>query len=130
MKVFAALGLVLLCAACTTTESLQAQCADMHERFVDEIACLSEKLDSEPSLKRDSFASEYILSGKVLARKVETGRLDEDEARLAFAETFNTLLLEQQRYNTLSAVELNAISPRFQRCQFDRPRSQLRCYDY
>jgi len=121
---------LLVCAACTTTKDLQLECAQMHERFVDEISCLSQKLDNEPSLKNDSFVSEYILSGKVLARKVQSGSMKEDAARLAFARKYNVLLLEQQRINTLSAVELDALSPRYQRCDFDRDGNSARCYDY
>jgi len=130
MRLLLLIPVVLACAACTTTKALQSECAEMHERFVDEVACLSTKMEAEPLLKSDSFANEYILSGKVLARKVQAGVIEEDEARLQFARKYNQLLLEQQRYSTLSAVELDAISPRYQDCEFDRQSGYARCYEY
>lgn len=123
-------SMILVCAACTTTKGLQSECSALHERFVDEVFCLNQKLDQESSLKEDSFAREYILFGKVLSRKVSSGALNEDEARLQFARKYNQLLLEQQRYNTLTAVELDALSPRYHDCEFDHATGHARCFEY
>ena len=127
--IFAILSLVSPLGACTTTAQLQAECAANNVRFIDEVSCLSRQVEAEPSLKSDSFITEYILSGKILARKVEIGDIPEDEARLLFARKYNTLLLEQQRYNTLTAVELDALSPRYQDCEiYDGDRLLCRQY--
>ena len=130
MRFVVAISLIAILSACTTARELQSVCAAENERFVDEISCLSQMIEQEPQLKNDSFVSEYILSGKVLARKVQAGKIKEDEARLQLARNYNRMRIEQQRLNTLSAIELDALSPRYHDCDFDPHTGHARCYEW
>lgn len=116
-------------AACTTTADIQNQCAAISNGFAEEVNCLGNMVATQPHLSGDSFAQEYVLTGRYLVERMNKQEISEDQARMMFARKYNQLRLEQQRLNTLSAVEWDALSPRYQDCDIiDGDRVRCRGY--
>lgn len=100
--------LLLSLAACTTTAAIQRDCGLLTDNFAAEVACITEAVNLEPGLRDDSFVREYLLSGQVLAGRLASGEISEQEARLQFARSYNRLVLQQKQYSAYSALEHNA----------------------
>ena len=120
---------LLVLAACTTTADIQNQCAAISNGFAEEVACLDNMVKTQSHLSGDSFAQEYVLTGKYLVEQMNKGEISEDRARMMFARKYNQLRLEQQRLSTLSAVEWDALSPRYQDCDI-MDGDRVRCRGY
>lgn len=127
-KIFVLMAGLLIVGACTTTQQLQQQCAQISQTFGQEVQCLQNMVSENGLLASDSYAQEYVVTGRVLAQRVAKGEISEDEARMLFARKYNQLQLEQQRLNTLSAAEWRALEPRYQDCTVHGNRVQ--CYGY
>ncbi|MEM6780755.1 MAG: hypothetical protein AAF569_02710 [Pseudomonadota bacterium] len=120
---------VLFLVGCTTTADIQNQCAAISGSFTDEVTCLDNMVATQAHLSGDSFVKEYILTGRLLVDRLNAGDISENEARLQFARAYNQMRLQQQRLSTLSAVEFEALSPRYQDCDIiDGDRIRCRSY--
>lgn len=128
MKFFSLLTFLLALAGCTTTAQVQQQCAQVTADFPTEISCMENVMAQDAYLSGDSFAQEYILGAKVLADKVRGGAMSENEARYRLAQSYNRMLVEQQRLNAYDAMEWEALRPRDTNCTVDG--DQVRCKSY
>lgn len=108
--------LTLILAACTSTADIQRQCAAVTQSFTDEISCFEAQVAQDSYLSGDSFVQEYVLLGRVLADKVRSGQINENEARLQMSRAYNDLVMRQQQYSAYSAIEFESLRPRHTTC--------------
>jgi hypothetical protein len=122
---------ILLAACATDVATYHTGCMESFRAFADQVACVKNSVQGDPSLRGDTLVQEYVLAGEALARQVQAGKLTEDQARLQFTHRLNDI---QQRQADLLAQQARAASPGdFMRPHFTnchRAGNEVECTSY
>lgn len=122
------LMLILGVAACTSAPDVQSECAAKTESFAAEISCIENMVAADPYMNGDSYVQEYILGAKVLAEKLEAGKISENEARYKLSKLYNRMTTQQLRREVHEQRMWDDLRPRQMDCSVNGNHVSCRGY--
>lgn len=101
IKKAAVFSVALWLAGCASVSDYHGACMDAYKTIASQLSCIKANLAQDPAMQDDMLVQEYLQTGDLLSRQVQSGKLSEQEAQLRFIEKLNEIRareLQEQAY--------------------------------
>ncbi len=83
------LPVLLFLTGCMTLTATSQGCLKSSPQFAQAVACIDRGVAGNRALRGDSLVQEYVLTARTLEKQVASGKMSEDDARLALVKKLN-----------------------------------------